>query len=543
MGLPTGASLWKVDYEFGELQTNGTVDALKNSGNIARQTLTVPGTSFVQSYRYDAVQRLTEAVEKTGTTTNWSQEFGYDRYGNRTSFSQNIGGVTTNTAPAVNANTNRFTSTDFGYDANGNIVGDIDEVTNLPRQFIFNGDNKQTEVKRDGITIGRYYYDGEGKRVKKVTDTDTTVFVYSGGLLIAEYSTNVAPIEEAKVSYTTADHLGSPRVLTDKNGQVISRRDFMPFGEELYTGVGGRTGDTGLKYGALDDDVRQKFTGYQKDNETDLDFAEARMYTNNFGRFTAVDPIVEISPINPQTLNKYVYAINSPYRFVDRSGKWPTEIHNLIFLLSLPGLSKQQMQQMQDGSYAVDMPTTVLGYYANRHGMCKPSQGPFECAIGVITAPMPDAIKIGEVSGTLAKHYHFGRYSHTAHDMGSPAHAFQVYDDTNFLACALSLGTNLVACALYAKEATDHYEQEKVITQTQLNQLIQWQRNAYGDLFGNAALSKSLGIFANARFEFNGPIDGRTLPTVVIDNLGVVTVHADGREEYEDPLETKKKKK
>jgi hypothetical protein len=34
------------------------------------------------------------------------------------------------------------------------------------------------------VTIGRYYYDGEGKRIKKVTDTETTVFVYSAGKLI-----------------------------------------------------------------------------------------------------------------------------------------------------------------------------------------------------------------------------------------------------------------------------------------------------------------------------------------------------------------------
>ncbi len=97
--------------------------------------------------------------------------------------------------------------------------------------FIFYDDNKQTEVKRDGITIGRYFYDGEGRRVKKVTDTETTVFVYSGGLLIAEYSTAIS--QTPSVSYTTADHLGSPRVITNELGQVSSRRDFMPFGEVI----------------------------------------------------------------------------------------------------------------------------------------------------------------------------------------------------------------------------------------------------------------------------------------------------------------------
>ncbi|MCV4872458.1 hypothetical protein OFB47_32175, partial [Escherichia coli] len=83
--------------------------------------------------------------------------------------------------------------------------------------------------------------------------------------------------------------------------------------------------------------------------------------------------------------------------------------------------------------------------------------------------------------------------------------------------------------------------QEEVITQAQLNQQIQWQRKAYEAMFGKDALQIAMGIFANARFEFDGPIDGRSLPTVVIDNLGVVTVYSDGREEYEGPLEKKKK--
>jgi len=48
----TDAGLWKTAYEYGELQTNGTVDTTKNTGNIAKQTLTVPGTSFAQAYNY-----------------------------------------------------------------------------------------------------------------------------------------------------------------------------------------------------------------------------------------------------------------------------------------------------------------------------------------------------------------------------------------------------------------------------------------------------------------------------------------------------------
>lgn len=145
--------------------------------------------------------------------------------------------------------------------------------------------------------------------------------MYSSGKLVAEYSTAIEPVETAKIAYTTTDHLGSPRIITDDTGTVRSRRDFMPFGEELHTGVGARTGDTGLKYSSDADNVRQKFTGYQKDTETSLDFAEARMYENRFGRFTAVDPLLASGKsANPQTFNRYTYTSNNPINRVDPEG-------------------------------------------------------------------------------------------------------------------------------------------------------------------------------------------------------------------------------
>lgn len=76
------------------------------------------------------------------------------------------------------------------------------------------------------------------------------------------------------------------------------------------------------------DAVRQRFTGYQKDTETGLDFAEARMYENRFGRFTAVDPLLASGKsANPQTFNRYAYTSNNPITRVDINGKdWIYEI-------------------------------------------------------------------------------------------------------------------------------------------------------------------------------------------------------------------------
>jgi len=143
------------------------------------------------------------------------------------------------------------------------------------------------------------------------------VFVYSSGKLVAEYST-AAPPPNPTTQWTVTDQLGSPRILTNSLGEVVSRRDFMPFGEEISPDGTHRL--TNLKYN-FGDNVRQKFTGYQKDEETQLDFAEARMYQNLHGRFTAVDPLLASGKsANPQTFNRYVYVLNNPLRLTDPTG-------------------------------------------------------------------------------------------------------------------------------------------------------------------------------------------------------------------------------
>ena len=139
----------------------------------------------------------------------------------------------------------------------------------------------------------------------------------ASGVLIAEYSGEVAA--EPRVSYLTTDHLGSPRVTTNERGVVVNRRDFMAFGEEAISvqRLGGGSGNGYEAAGA----TRKDYTGYEKDEESGLEFAQARYYNSSHGRFTSVDPLVASATIrNPQTFNRYSYGLNSPYKFTDPLG-------------------------------------------------------------------------------------------------------------------------------------------------------------------------------------------------------------------------------
>jgi RHS repeat-associated protein len=62
-----------------------------------------------------------------------------------------------------------------------------------------------------------------------------------------------------------------------------------------------------------------KFTGYERDAETGLDYAFARYYNARLGRFMSGDPLAS-DVGDPQSLNRYAYARNNPINFIDPTG-------------------------------------------------------------------------------------------------------------------------------------------------------------------------------------------------------------------------------
>jgi len=103
-------------------------------------------------------------------------------------------------------------------------------------------------------------------------------------------------------------------VITNDTGSAIqSESDYMPYGGEIVI-VPDTTGN------------QYKFTGKERDTETDLDYFGARYYAHSFMRFMTPDWSATPVPIPyaqmgiPQTLNLYSYVENNPITSTDPDG-------------------------------------------------------------------------------------------------------------------------------------------------------------------------------------------------------------------------------
>jgi len=162
----------------------------------------------------------------------------------------------------------------------------------------------------------------------------------------ASYSTDVpgggGSTTPAGPQWLVSDQLGTPRMIFDQSGNLASmkRHDYLPFGEELGSGIALRTNAQGYGGG---DAVRQQFTLKERDIETGLDYFGERYYASIQGRFTGADPYDinlerqetedprEANALfrdyieQPQHWNHYAYGLNNPLKYVDPDGLYEYE--------------------------------------------------------------------------------------------------------------------------------------------------------------------------------------------------------------------------
>ncbi len=226
----------------------------------------------------------------------------------------------------------------MAYDNVGNLVTDTWTNPGLNGAMTYDADNHMTSAANGGH---QYRYNADGKRVKRIISGQGELWmVYGiGGELVAEYNaTSGIPAqtnpskeygyrggqmlviaEGTAVKWLVQDHLGSTRMEIAVGGALsdVTRHDFLPFGEELTGSM-----RMGNGYGAATN-TKQKFTGYERDSETGLDFAQARYLSSVQGRFSSPDPLyyqVTMS-IDPQRFNLYAYGRNNPLKWTDPTGE------------------------------------------------------------------------------------------------------------------------------------------------------------------------------------------------------------------------------
>jgi RHS repeat-associated protein len=274
---------------------------------------------------YDGLDRLNAITDSYSGTG----DLNYDTLGNITQFTMN--GQTN----YYNYNSYKQLayiygrdSYSFGYDSRGNVT------SNGRDTFSYNSANQMTSASGNS-----YRYDGHNRRVKKSDTIDTSYSMYtlSGQLVYRQvagahkdyyYLGNklVATKKGSSVEYVHTDYLGSPAAYTTTGGSVSKRFHYEPFGETIESSAQG-------------DDVA--YTGHKFDKDIGLTYMQARYYDPVIGRFYSNDPVDAMGHIargNPiHGFNRYTYANNNPYKYVDPDGEFGVLGFAIGFGLELGG--------------------------------------------------------------------------------------------------------------------------------------------------------------------------------------------------------------
>lgn len=228
-----------------------------NSNLLAVTDILMPVNTLTLGY--DRLDRLTSADGAWG-----SGYFSYDALGNI--ISKTVGNENINyhyNSSNRLASVSGAVSRTFSYDSRGSVT------SNGTRSFNYNRANRL--ISSDGIT---YQYDGHGRRVSKTSGGIKTYSLYNQqGTLLATYRNG---------NYIEYYHLGS---------QLVARYNDAP---QQSDGLG--------------------YTGHLEDDDLELTYMQARYYDPVIGRFYSNDPI---GFRDGHSFNRYTYANNNPYKYID----------------------------------------------------------------------------------------------------------------------------------------------------------------------------------------------------------------------------------
>lgn len=303
-----------IEYAY---DPSGNIGSIVDHSTSARQA---------RQMTYDGLERLKNTTSPMFGTANYS----YDVLDNVTEMNVSGGGSARTYSYVYDTPTNRLMSikqgpagptvVGYGYDVAGNIIN----KNGVVNEFDAAGKLRLVTGKEVG-----YIYDGHGRRIMAAsgymnprfrnflygesgqllysssTGGGYTEHLYLSGVNVASRSMSVGiPGALPITSYRHADAAGTSLASSDATGSIASTSEYEPFGQLVNRAPINEIG----------------FTGHMNDASTGFTYMQQRYYDPMVGRFLSPDPVA----VNSDTglnFNRYAYANNNPFKYVDPDGR------------------------------------------------------------------------------------------------------------------------------------------------------------------------------------------------------------------------------
>lgn len=304
--------------------------AYDNKGNvIERET-----EEGLYSYGYDLLDRLV-TVKPPQTLQNnnlvLQEVFSYDAVGNRIGSAQQPGAWQYNADNQLLEYGTGVAKTSYIYTLTGHVA--TETKAGHARNFIYDASDRLISVNDNGVEVSRYAYDPLGRRISKTIQGKTLYYLYSDEGLLAElneqgeivkaygwlagtnYGTsplwqaepekaqvNITDLKKAQFHTLVSDHLGTPQLALNDQGDVSWKARTEVFGNTMSDVQNAIT-------------MNLRLPGQYFDEETSSHYNYYRNYQPQLGRYMQKDPIGLQGGIN-----LYTYVSGNPLSKTDPFG-------------------------------------------------------------------------------------------------------------------------------------------------------------------------------------------------------------------------------